>query len=65
VLATRLADPLERGDALLELQELSISPLLPGELETHARWEQFVQRADVKAAVRRVGRMDSYALYNE
>jgi hypothetical protein len=65
LLTTRLADPLERGDALLELQELRMAPLLPGELETHARWEQFVQRADVKAAVRRVGRMDSYALYNE
>lgn len=64
-LIARLADPLERGGALLELQGFRMSPLLPGEVAFHARWDQFAQRADVKAAVSAVGRVEPYALYNE
>ena len=64
-LTARLDDPMERGTALLELQDTRMSPLLPGDIESNARWEQFAQRADVKKAVRRVGRVDSYPLYNE
>lgn len=64
-LTERLADRSERGTALLELQDTRVSPVLPGEVLFHARWQQFTQRADVKAAVNRVGRVETYALYNE
>lgn len=63
VLAERLADPQERGSALLELQHLRERPELPGDKDFHASWKQFKARADVIAAAEKVGRIDSYPLY--
>ncbi len=65
VLAERLADPLERGSALLELQQLRERPELPGDKDFHASWKQFKARADVIAAAEKVGRIESYALYSD
>lgn len=65
VLAERLADPLERGSALLELQQLRERPELPGDKDFHASWKQFKARADVIAAAEKVGRIERYALYSE
>lgn len=59
----QLADPLRRGAVLLELQDMRDGPLLPGEADYSARWKQMEQRADVQAAVARVGRMETYPLF--
>jgi len=64
VVIAQLADPMQRGQALLELQDLRTGPVLEGERDVHARWKQMEQRADVRAAVARVGRMDSYPLFS-
>lgn len=60
----QLADPLQRIDTLVELQDLREGPVLPGEVDMHARWKQMEQRADVQAAVSKVGRIDSYPLFS-
>ncbi|ROP73274.1 hypothetical protein EDF74_3540 [Stenotrophomonas rhizophila] len=64
-LLARLADPTERGAALLEMQSFRMSPRLPGEVAFQARWKHFAQRTDVQAAVNKVGRVETYALYND
>lgn len=65
LLAERLADPEERGLALLEVQDLRHWPLLPAEEEFFARWTRFTARADVLAAVNKVGRIERYPLFAE
>lgn len=65
VLTERLADPQERGSALLELQHLRERPELPGDRDFLASWKQFKARADVIAAAEKVGRIDRYPLYSE
>jgi len=63
VLAERLADPQERGTALLELQQLRERPEQPGDKDFLASWKQFKARADVIAATEKVGHLDGYPLY--
>jgi tetratricopeptide (TPR) repeat protein len=63
LLIGQLTDPMERGTTLLELQDVRRAPVLPADAELHASWEQLRQRADVQAAVRRVGRIDTYPLF--
>ncbi len=58
-----LADPMERGAVLLQLQAVLTPPLLPAEATLLGRWDQLKQRADVQAAVARVGRIDTYPLF--
>ena len=43
------------------LREIEAS--LPEEVVLTARWKQLKQRPDVQAAVRRVGRIESYPLF--
>ncbi|WP_421569047.1 hypothetical protein [Stenotrophomonas sp. PD6] len=60
----QLADPMDRSTALLELQDTREAPPLPEEVLLTARWKQLKQRPDVQAAVRRVGRIESYPLFS-
>lgn len=62
-LLEQLADPMERGTALFDLQDVRRAPVLPADAELHASWEELKQRADVQAAVNRVGRIDTYPLF--
>jgi tetratricopeptide (TPR) repeat protein len=63
VMIAQLADPMDRSTALLELQDTRDAPPLPEEVLLTARWKQLKQRPDVQAAVRRVGRVESYPLF--
>lgn len=63
-LIAQLADPMERGQVLLELQDMRTGPVLEGEQAFHARWKQMEQRADVRAAIDQIGRIDSYPLFS-
>ena len=59
----RLADPMTRPDALLELQDWRIPPgNTPIEREVERRLKQLRARPDVQAAVTAVGRIGSYDL---
>lgn len=62
-LIAQLADPMDRSNALLDLQDMRDATPLPEEVLLTARWKQLTQRADVQAAVRRVGRIESYPLF--
>lgn len=60
----RQLDNLEtRGDTLLQLQQLREPPTLPGQVAYEQRWQALKARADVQAAIARVGRVQQYALY--
>lgn len=63
VVIAQLADPLERSQMLLDLQDMRQGPILEGERDMHARWKQMEQRADVRAAVAKVGRVGTYPLF--
>lgn len=63
VLAERLADPAERGQALLDVQDMLIWPELPADKPFNARLERFKALPAVRAAVNKVGRINRYALY--
>lgn len=63
-LIAQLADPMERGQVLLELQDMRTGPVLEGEQDFHARWKQMEKRSDVRAALDQVGRVDSYPLFS-
>lgn len=63
-LIAQLADPLERVQVLLELQDMREGPVLEGERDYHERWKQMEKRADVQAAVAKVGRIASYPLFS-
>ena len=62
-LIVQLQDPMDRSDALLEVQDTRDAPPLPEEVLLTARWKQLKQRADVQAAVRHVGRIEAYPLF--
>lgn len=62
-LIQQLADPVLRMDALFDLQDLRDTPPLPESVALEARYRELKQRADVQAAVRRVGRIDAYPLF--
>jgi len=55
---------MERGQVLLELQDMRTGPVLEGERDFHARWKQMEQRADVRTAVERVGRVATWPLFS-
>jgi tetratricopeptide (TPR) repeat protein len=57
----RLADPDERYRALRELQDFAGSPNpTPTTKMRERRWRELVQRPDMRAAVEKVGRINSY-----
>lgn len=59
----QLQSPHDRTEVLLDLQDMRVYPSLPTEVEIDARWRQLKQRADVRAAIAKVGRVERYALY--
>jgi tetratricopeptide (TPR) repeat protein len=62
ILIARLGDPQERADALLEVQDYTRAPGTSFEMEWRARWKEVLARADVRAAVEKVGRIETYAV---
>lgn len=65
LLTERLADPTERGLALLELQDLRVWPEQPADKAFYANWAKFKARRDVNSATRKVGRIERYPLFAE
>lgn len=63
-LISQLQDPMERGSALRDLQELREGPPLPANATLDARYRALAQRADVQATVNRVGRIETYPLFD-
>ena len=62
----RLADPRQRGAALLALQGWRPEPALsPFDKAAQDRWLQLRTRPDVQAAALNVGRLQSYGLFKE
>lgn len=62
-LIAKLRAPEERGDALVSLQNYRTLPSLPGDAVRDQRWRQLKQRADVRAAVQAVGRIERVDLF--
>ena len=62
-LIARLHSTETRSDALLSVQRLRTVPPLPGDVEQERRWWQVVDRADVQAALKAVGRSEQHALF--
>ncbi len=60
VLIERLDDERDRADALYSVQDFADSPRTPFEEKEGERWSELMERADVSAAIERVGRMESY-----
>lgn len=58
-----LARPDRRNDVLDWAQDCLQSPLLPGEQVPQQRQDAFLARADVRAAIDGVGRIERYPLY--
>lgn len=52
-----------REDILLQLQDYREPDPLPGDVEASRRWQALVARADVQAAIERVGRIRHYTLW--
>lgn len=60
----RLNDPLERREALLALCRFLRGPMTPWGALNEQRWDALRDRADVRAAAAKVGRVQSFDLYN-
>ncbi|HDS0948336.1 TPA: hypothetical protein QDZ34_000725 [Stenotrophomonas maltophilia] len=63
VLIAQLESPEERTSTLVSLQDMRVYPSLPAEAQSDERWRALKRRADVQAAVTRVGRIEQYPLY--
>ncbi|WP_416055732.1 hypothetical protein [Stenotrophomonas maltophilia] len=63
VLIAQLESPEERTSTLVSLQDMRVYPSLPAEAQSDERWRALKRRADVQAAVARVGRIEQYPLY--
>lgn len=59
-----LASPTQRPDALLWLQEFRQPAPLPGEVQARLRRQALIARADVRAAVEEVGRIQRYGIHD-
>lgn len=59
-----LDDPETRTDALFQAQAFKPLTPLPGNQGPQARWQQLLGRADVRAAINRVGRLEQYPIYD-
>jgi transglutaminase-like putative cysteine protease len=62
LLISRLQDPAQRTDALMEVQTYRTYPLPRRARKIQRRWRSVIQRRDVRAAIERVGSIGSYAL---
>jgi len=65
VLMGRLANPEERADALLEVQHYRRSARDELLKDFSSRWEAVLARTDVRAAIDKVGRVESYPLLRQ
>jgi tetratricopeptide (TPR) repeat protein len=59
-LVDRLKDPRRRSEALLELQQFIDLPATPRDKVLQRRWESVVARADVQAAIAKVGKVERF-----
>ena len=64
-LVTDLNNPADRQDALLDAQEFAPTPGTPRDAELEARYRLVLARPEVQAVIRKVGRVESYALETE
>jgi hypothetical protein len=62
LLVAALMDPNERQDTLANIQNYAAIPGTPWEMENAAQWRKAIARKEVQAAVRKVGRIESYHL---
>ncbi|HTQ13275.1 MAG TPA: hypothetical protein VMH86_05305 [Rhizomicrobium sp.] len=62
LLIAQLADPVRRGDALVPLQDWAPMPEGPHDKAMDAAWDALKARPDVRAAVARVGRIESWPI---
>jgi tetratricopeptide (TPR) repeat protein len=62
LMVSRLADPVLRADALLELQDYVSSPAPPRTMLWRTRLKALREREDVRAQLRAVGRVQSYKI---
>ncbi|MGH8028401.1 MAG: hypothetical protein ACREO3_00555, partial [Arenimonas sp.] len=62
-LVADLAAPTTRPGALSDVQDFLVPPPLPADAEHRARWQRLLERADVRAAIDRVGRREHYEVY--
>ena len=62
LLISRLETLSERIPALMEVQQFQAVPLLPKEDEFYKRWEKLLSRADVQAAIAKVGSVGKYPM---
>ena len=65
LLIARLADPRERHEALLAVQEYDTGLLPPWWQALQHRWDDLLRRSDVQEAVARVGRVAHYHVNRE
>jgi tetratricopeptide (TPR) repeat protein len=61
-LVAQLMDPGERRDALMDIQTYAPTPESPRDVEFDARHRAVIAMPKVQEAIRRVGRVESYAL---
>ena len=61
-LVQRLADPEQRFDALMDVQQYLDTPAPPQMQQWRASWRTFLARPGVKAAIAEVGQSDRYEL---
>lgn len=64
ILIEMLASPTDRADALHWVQEHRRAQPLPGSLDYQARRAALLQRADVREAIERVGRIEQQPLFS-
>src|SRR5262249_42462261 len=62
VLIERLRDPMERSDALSDVQIYANPPLTEMEQIWLERWRNVVSRADVREVIDRVGRIETFGI---
>ena len=60
----QLDDAETRAEALLLAQRFKAPAPLPGNRAADERWDRLLERADVRAAIDRVGRVEQYPIYN-
>jgi tetratricopeptide (TPR) repeat protein len=65
LLISRLQDPDQRVDALMEVQEYKEHPRPPRAAEWHRRWKTVRNRPDVREAISKVGNVSEYPLMAE
>lgn len=61
-LVQELSDVNERREALLNIQNYAPTPGTPLEMEREARFRTVIARPEIQAAIRKVGRVESYRL---